>query len=78
MKHIPASELFTDQDVAGAAKLISETKSATDLHARIVNEIIFPIMPRINKVTRQLNDEDYMGYALEHVARTIMSQRSIQ
>jgi hypothetical protein len=46
------------------------SNEGTDVHARLRDELILPIMDRINKVTGQENDPDYFAYLLEYLCIT--------
>lgn len=41
------------------------------LHKRLVEEVVRPIMPEINRKLGQENDADYLAYGIEHVFNSI-------
>jgi hypothetical protein len=67
MKKIALGKLFTEQELAKAAALWAKTRMSPLFHSRVRDEVVIPAMPRINKVTGQENDADYMAYMLEAV-----------
>lgn len=64
MKQVTIAELFTDNEIKAAVKLHAECKPG-EFNRRVVEQLVRPIMPRINKATGQENDERYIGYMLE-------------
>jgi hypothetical protein len=59
-------DLFTLDEIKRARELYTKCSPGT-FNKRVVEEIVRPIMPRINRATGQENDERYMGYLLEYV-----------
>jgi hypothetical protein len=59
------SELFNELEIARATRIWNTDRA--HFHARCRDEVVVPAMPRINKVTGQENDADYMAYMLEAV-----------
>lgn len=64
MKHFKLGDLFTSGDIDRALGIWNEEEHP---HARLRDEVVLPAMERINRVTGQENDPDYMAYMLEHV-----------
>lgn len=70
-KTITVGELFTATELKAATKLYGKCKPG-EFNTRVVEQIVKPALPRINKVTGQANDARYWGYALEFA---LMQQR---
>jgi hypothetical protein len=70
-KTIAIGELFTEAELKAATKLYGKCKPG-EFNKRVVEQIVKPALPRINKVTGQENDAQYWGYALEFA---LMQQR---
>ena len=69
---VSLGELFTPAELRAATKLYCECKPG-EFNKRVVEQIVEPALPRINKVTGQENDARYWGYALEYA---LTQQRS--
>ncbi|MCK1671080.1 hypothetical protein [Bradyrhizobium sp. 150] len=65
MKTITISDVFTDAEIKKAQKLFAKCKPG-QFNKLVVEQIVQPAMPRINKATGQENDARYFGYLLEH------------
>lgn len=59
MKTVKLGDLFTEEELHEAEAIGSD-------HARLRDEIVAPAIERINGVTGQENDADYLAYALEY------------
>jgi hypothetical protein len=62
---IAIEELLTDAECKRVWKLYHECDGGT-FARRCADEILSPIMQRINAVTRQKNDPLFVAYALEY------------
>ena len=62
---ISLAELFTEAELQAAVELYENSSPGT-FNKAVVEKIVEPALPRINKVTGQENDARYWGYALEH------------
>lgn len=61
-------DLFTEEEVRRAKKIIAEAKEATP-HNRLRDEVVTEeVMQRIDQETGQQNDRNYMAYRLEYIA----------
>lgn len=58
-------DLFTAAQLAAAVQIIRSGLPSEQVHRRLVNGVVMGAMPRLNKVTDQENDPDYMAYVLE-------------
>lgn len=63
-KMIRLSHIFTPLDIAKGIKIVREKPH--NLHQRLRDEVVAAVMPRINDVTGQENDADYVAYLLEY------------
>lgn len=61
-------ELFTEEELRKAAAIFAAPRIAggPSTVSRIEDEVVRPIIDRINRVTGQENNARYMAYALEY------------
>lgn len=67
MKTLPIGQLFSDDELARGRRIYFQHKGEPSfevMKAALRDQIVIPAMPRINQVTGQENDPDYMAYAL--------------
>lgn len=76
MKTITISDVFTDAEIKKAQKLFAKCKPG-EFNKLVVEQIVQPAMPRINKATGQENDARYFGYMLEHVLTQAVSPENM-
>jgi len=57
---------FTKQELMTAAG-ICRSCAPRERNRMLVDKVVRPAMPRINKATGQENDERHLGYLLEHL-----------
>lgn len=66
MTTIEIGKIFTGAELRKAKKLYKT--AATGTFAKLADEqIVKPVLARINRVTNQENDSRYLAYALEYV-----------
>lgn len=65
-KTISIGDIFTEQDLTKAAEIMGEA-DLQDVARRIDEEVVTPILPRIDEKTGQKNHARYWAYALIHV-----------
>lgn len=65
MKQIPLSALLTDEEIEHASKLYVEHAADGKFASIVDQEVISPVLHRINEATGQENDSRYLAYALE-------------
>lgn len=67
-KMVRAGDIFEVEDLKAAREIIERTENGSDFldaHGQIRDEVIKPIMGRIDKATGQKNDPDYWAYVLQ-------------
>ena len=64
-KTIALGDVFTMDEINAAAEIIA-TAENTQITNRVTEEVVRPIIPRINQVTGQGNDARYWAYVLIH------------
>jgi hypothetical protein len=69
MKQVTMREFLTSEEVDKAVSLYTYHRPA--FHNRCRDEIIKPVMDRINADLGQENDPDYLVYAIEYVLSKI-------
>jgi hypothetical protein len=57
--------LFTGAMVTEAMRLYRETRTGSELHRKLT-ALIAPHMEQINKNLGQINDTEYLAYAIEY------------
>ena len=73
-KLLRVGDLFEDTELE-LVSYICQSTSCGESHQRILNEIVFPAMERINNRTMQENDARYLAYVLEAVCTTNTQER---
>jgi hypothetical protein len=70
-KTFKVGDIFTDTELNKAQRIYRQSlkadASAISLIDRLHDEIVAPVMSRINKATGQENDSRYMAYMLQWV-----------
>jgi hypothetical protein len=66
MKTMTLPDFLTNEEIDKALRLYRSAAPGT-FAQRCCDEIIKPVMPRINKALGQENDAKYLAYAVEHV-----------
>jgi hypothetical protein len=66
MKKIGISDFLTVDEVVAAIKLYKSAQEGTFAH-KCANEIITPVLPRINKKLGQDNHPLFLAYMVEYV-----------
>lgn len=69
MKQVGLREFLTSDEVDKAVELYSYHRQ--DFHHRFRDEVIKPVIDRINTDLGQENDPDYLAYAIEAVLSRI-------
>lgn len=64
-KHISIADFLTQEETEKAVHIFASDRQ--NFHARCRDEIIKPVMARIDKSLGQQNDADYLSYAVEYV-----------
>lgn len=59
-------ELFTGAEIDKAVQLYKQQSSQSKFIDEVVQAIVKPALPRINRLTGQENDARYLAYALEY------------
>ena len=67
LQTMPLGELFTKQEIKRAVTLFST--SPKSFHRDCTEQIVRPALERINRVTGQNNDENYLAYVLEYAVQ---------
>ena len=66
MKQISISDFLTVSEVVAAIRIYCEAPEGT-FARKCADEIITPVLPRINEKLGQENDALYLAYAVEYV-----------
>lgn len=64
MKTVQMQDFLTGTEIRAAWKIFD--KDRIHFHKRVLDEVILPNMPRINKALGQDNDAQYLAYAVEY------------
>ena len=65
-KSVSLGQVFTDEQLFWAIRIVSTGRTAQEIVSRIEDEITKPALPHINQVTGQENDARYWAYLLVH------------
>lgn len=65
-KHYAIGELFTATEIDRTLQLYKTRESQKDFIDQVVETVVKPALPRINRLTNQENDARYLAYALEY------------
>lgn len=65
-KSIALGQVFTDEQLLWALRIVNTGRTAQEIVSRIEDEITKPALPHINQVTGQENDARYWAYLLVH------------
>lgn len=67
-KMVRASDLFTVDEIKRAIRLYRECKAEfRRFNPECRDQIVKPVLARINRVTGQTNDPSYIAYVLEYL-----------
>ena len=66
MKKVKLTDLFTQEDITAAIKIMDKSTSPA---REIEEKVVRPKMAHINQITWQENDSMYMAYMLVNVLR---------
>ena len=67
MKMISIGDIFTEQELTKAAEIMASQGDTLSVAQRIDEEVVSPILARIDEKTGQKNHARYWAYALIHV-----------
>lgn len=67
MKLASINDFLTPEEIDRAIKMYENRSQSYRFHVRCRDEIIKPVMDRINKSLGQENSPDYLAYAVEAV-----------
>lgn len=65
-KSIALGQVFTDEQLLWALRIVNTGRTAQEIVSRIEDEITKPALQHINQVTGQENDARYWAYLLVH------------
>jgi hypothetical protein len=65
--HIAIGDILTDAEIKKAAGLYDLYRGSGDLNKVLVQQIVEPVLPRINEQTGRENSAAYLAYAIEYV-----------
>jgi hypothetical protein len=78
MEYYKVTDLFTTDDLNRAMILFIECKNTKDdFNARCANEVVRPIISRVNAHTGHYNIAEYWGYCLEHYLRSVRGEEGV-
>jgi hypothetical protein len=60
-------DIFTDAEISKAGKLYNLYRGSGNLNKVLVQQIVEPVLPRINEQTGRENSAAYLAYAIEYV-----------
>jgi hypothetical protein len=67
MPNFAMGDIFTDAEIKKAGKLYNQYKGTGTLNKVLTQQIVEPVLPRINEQTGQQNSAAYLAYAIEYV-----------
>lgn len=67
MPKVMSNALFTAEEMEHARRIRDEGYNGLMLHRRLVADVIEPARPRIDALTGQENNSQYLGYLLIHL-----------
>jgi hypothetical protein len=67
MKMISIGDIFTEQELTQGAEIMASQGDTLSVAQRIDEEVVSPILARIDEKTGQKNHARYWAYALIHV-----------
>lgn len=73
-RNVTIGDIFTAEELQRANDIIKahdKSNGNVALIDTLENEIVVPVLPRINQSTGQDNDARYLAYMLEHIIRNI-------
>lgn len=73
-KSLTVGDIFEDAELRLVSRICQST-SYGECHQRILDEVVFPALSRINNRTMQENDASYLAYVLEAVCTTNTFER---
>lgn len=64
------TDLFTEDEIKRASELYETSKPGT-FNKAVTEQVVRPVIDRINAKTGQENDPRYIGYMIEHVLNQV-------
>jgi hypothetical protein len=78
MEYYNIADLFTTDEINRAMILFIECKNTKeDFNARCANEMVWPIISRVNAHAGYNNIAEYWVYCLEHYLRSVRGEEGV-
>jgi hypothetical protein len=65
VRQVTIGDIFTDEEIE-RARTIRDECGAGEFARRFADEVVTPVLPRINAALGQENDARYLAYMVEH------------